>query len=99
MENPLIQAVLDENVAQVAALLEQGADPNVFEDADKIRPLHFVAQKDSQAALKIAELLIQVGANPLARTEPDGQTSIEIAELMSNPEMVSVLLGSTIEVH
>lgn len=92
MECSLIQAVLDENVEVVIALLAQGADPNTFEDADKIRPLHFVAQKKSEKALEIARLLVKAGADPSAQTHPDGQTPIDVAFLMSTPEMVVILL-------
>jgi ankyrin repeat protein len=92
MECPLIQAVLDENVEVVIQLLAQGADPNAFEDADKIRPLHFAAQKKSAKSLEIARLLVQAGADPSAQTYPDGQTPIDVAFLMSTPEMVVVLL-------
>jgi len=99
MESSLIQAVLDEDVSAVTELLQQGADPNVFEDGDKIRPLHFVAQKDSSAALEIAQLLIHAGADPLAQTEPDGQTPIEVAELMSSSEMVAILNGRSRETY
>ena len=94
MEGLLIQAVLDEDIEMVLKLLAQGADPNAFEDADKIRPLHFVAQKRSAKALEIARILIQAGADPLAQTQPDGQTPIEVATLMSVPEMVAILLNA-----
>jgi len=93
MENLLIQAILDEDVIAVTELLRQGANPNIFEDTDKIRPLHFVAQKDSVEALEIARLLMHAGADPLAQTEPDGQTPLEVAELMSSADMVAILSG------
>lgn len=92
-ENPLIQAVITDNVEMVQRLLQSGMDPNVSEDADKITPLHFVAQRDSPAALIIARLLMRAGADPLALTEPDGQTPLEVARLMSNEKMVAILSG------
>ncbi len=99
IENTLIQAVLNEDVEAVALLLQQGISPNVCEDTDKITPLHFVAQKDSEAALKIAQLLMDAGADPSAQTDPDGQTPIEVAKLMSNVGMLAVLSGAGREVH
>lgn len=91
MIQALIQAVINENVKTVKQLLQQGADPNGYEDADKIRPLHFVAQKKSDQALQIARLLIRAGADTLAETEPDKQTPLEIAKLMSCDAMVIIL--------
>lgn len=94
MIQTLIQAVISENVEKVEQLLKEGVDPNAFEDADKIRPLHFVAQKNSKQALQIARLLMLAGANPLLQNEPDKQTPLDIAKLMSSPKMVAVLLGT-----
>ncbi len=89
--NQLIQAIVKENVEAVQTLLQEGADPNLSEDMDRVTPLHFVAQKTSTPALLIADALIVAGADPLAKTKPDGQTPIEIARLTSNVAMVSVL--------
>ncbi len=91
MKNPLIQAVIDENIQEVKRLLQLGADPNGVEDNDRITPLHFVAQKSSAVAVEIAGILIKAGANPLAFNQPDGQTPLEIAQLMSSPEMRQIL--------
>lgn len=91
MAQALIQAVISEDVKAVEQLLQQGVDPNAFEDADKIRPLHFVAQKNSPQALQIARLLIRAGADPFAQNEPDKQTPVEIAKLMCCDAMVAIL--------
>lgn len=97
MTQTLIEAVVNENVEVVKHLLQQGADPNVVEDGDKITPLHFVAQRKSEQALQIAQLLIRAGANPLAQNEPDQQTPLQIAQLMSSEVMVAILSGASKE--
>jgi ankyrin repeat protein len=91
----LIQAIIDEDVESVTELLKKGANPNGFEDKDRITPLHFVAQKNSDASLQMARALLSAGANPLARNEPDAQTPIDVARLMSSPEMVDMLISAT----
>lgn len=91
MENLFIQAVINEDVEAVQQLLQEGANPNMVEDADRVTPLHFVAQKNTPAALAMARLLLDAGADPMAKTEPDGQTPLETAKAMSGEEMVSLL--------
>src|SRR5438105_4669248 len=91
MSQSLIGAILDEDVQAVEALLKAGADPNASEDADRITPLHFVAQNTSIKGLQIAQLLLQFGANHKAKSSPDGYTPLDIAQLMSNHQMVSLL--------
>lgn len=87
----LIQAVIQEDVQAVMQLLAEGADPNTIEDADKITPLHFVAQKSSQEALQIAQLLLCAGADPLAKNVPDGQTPLDIAKMFNFTPMLAIL--------
>ena len=91
MPNRLIQAVIDEDVEEVKRLLLFGADPNGVEDDDKITPLHFLAQKKTVPAIKIAKILIAAGANPLAPNQPDGQTPLEIAQHFCSLEMIQIL--------
>lgn len=87
----LIQAVINENVGAVKQLLKEGADPNATEDADKITPLHFIAQKNSQAALEIAQLLLRAGADPFAKNVPNDQTPLDIAKMFGFAPMLSIL--------
>lgn len=89
----LIEAVMAEDVEEVIDLLAQGVDPNAYEDRDKIRPLHFVAQQKSAKALEIARILLGAGADPCAQTA-DRQTPMEIAELTNCAEMVLILLNA-----
>jgi ankyrin repeat protein len=91
----LIQAISDEDVEAVKSLLQKGADPNAFEDEAKIRPLHFIAQKSSMPALRITELLLHAGADPLLKSD-DGETPIEIAKRVANPAIVTALLGASV---
>ena len=93
MQSTLIQAVNDEDVKAVKQLLEQGANPNIYDDQDKVTPLHFIAQRKSPAALEIAALLIRAGADPLSPNEPDGQTPLEIAQLTASKPMIAILLN------
>ncbi len=88
MDLELLEAVIDENLSRVEELLSQGANPNIYLDEDKVRPLHFAAQYNAMA---IAELLIFAGADVHAKTDPDGYTPIDIARLHGHDEMVELL--------
>lgn len=84
----LIEAVTDNNIDAVKELLNQGIDANMSIDAAKLRPLHFAAQKNNVA---IGELLILAGADVQAKTEPDGETPLNIAKLHNHQNFVDLL--------
>ena len=67
MRNALIIAIVNEDVQSLKTLLNNGADPNVVEDSDKITALHFVAQSSADYVLEMARLLLQAGADPHAQ--------------------------------
>lgn len=77
LTNPLIKAVIKNDVAKITQLLAEGADPNGYEDGDKITPLFFAVQERAYEAFC---LLIEAGANIFARTV-DGETLEDIARL------------------
>lgn len=83
----LIDAVIENDVAAVKALLEQGADPNVKLDAAGLTPLHFSAQNN---AVDIAKLLWVAGANPNSPTD-EGETPLDIAIQHRHQDMVQLL--------
>src|SRR3990167_928675 len=83
----LLDAVIDNQSHTVRRLLEQGADPNFFEDEAKIRPLHFAALYN---APDVVPLLIMAGADLYATTECE-DTPLTIAERHNHPEVAPIL--------
>lgn len=83
----LLDAVIGDHAHIVKSLLEQGADPNYFEDESQIRPLHFAALYNSP---EVVPLLIMAGADIFATTEYD-DTPMMIAERHEHPEVIEVL--------
>jgi len=90
----LIEAVIKGDTAAVKKLLIAGVNPDMYLDDAKLRPLHFAAQNNR---VEIAHLLLEAGASPLARTDPDGQTPLEIAQLHKHQRMISLLSAYIIE--
>lgn len=86
--NNLIDAVVDNNIEKVEELLSQGADPNIYIDSAKVRPLHFAAQAGN---IEIGRLLITAGADIHATTEPEDELPIDIARLHDNQGFVQLL--------
>lgn len=83
----LLDAVIGNHEQTVKNLLEQGADPNFFEDEAQIRPLHFAALYNSPSVIP---LLIVAGADLLATTEYN-DTPLMIAERHDHPDVVIAL--------
>lgn len=83
----LLDAVIGNHFHTVKRLLEQGADPNYFEDDAQIRPLHFAALYNSP---DVIPLLIMAGADIQATTEYN-DTPLMIAERHEHPDVVQVL--------
>ncbi len=88
MSIELIEAILNNSATDVKRLLENGADPNFCLDKAKITPLHFAAQNN---VLRIVPLLIEAGANLNAKTFPEGETPLKIAQVHGHIEMVNLL--------
>ena|SRR3990167_359282 len=87
LNKALLDAVIGNQAHTVKRLLEQGADPNFFEDESLIRPLHFAALYDSP---DVVPLLVMAGADVHATTEYD-DTPLMIAERHSHPNVARVL--------
>lgn len=85
----LIEAVVANDAKLVQQLLLGGVDPNSYEDAAKVCPLHFAAQYNS---LESALLLVRAGADIKAKTA-DGLTPLEIAEINLYGDRMLVLLS------
>ena len=85
----LIDAIMENDLHRTKQLLQQGANPNGFLDAAKVRPLHYAAQNGS---IKIAKLLVLAGAKMHVHTEPDRETPLDIALLHSHTDLVELLL-------
>lgn len=87
----LIDAVMESNVDKVKEFLEEGSDPNFYEDMVRVRPIHFAAQRQGTDALEVMKLLIAAGADPKAETD-DGVTAIDLAISLKNDAMIKFLL-------
>ncbi|ACJ19682.1 CBU_0201 family Dot/Icm type IV secretion system effector [Coxiella burnetii] len=83
----LLDAVIGNHFHTVKRLLENGADPNYFEDEAQIRPLHFSALYNSP---DVVPLLIMAGADLNATTEYD-DTPLMIAKRHEHQEVLEVL--------
>ena len=84
----LIDAVMGGNFRRVSELLRVGVDPNAVLDAANVTPLHFAAQNTD---INIIKELLKHGANPVAKTVPDGETPLDIACLFNNFEVIRLL--------
>jgi ankyrin repeat protein len=75
----------------VESLLERGADPNVRDEGDNAMPLHFAAERDDLAVIR---LLIEHGADPIGAGDFHQLDVIGWATCFGkgNPEVVSYLL-------
>ena len=86
---PLIQAVRDNNIQSVRALLKRRADVNAPQ-GDGATALHWAAHVDS---VPIAELLIRAGARVSAAND-NGFTPLHLACTNRSPQMVERLLAA-----
>ena len=89
---PLHIAAFARNADAAAALLADGADPNVFATASfaRVTPLGTCA---FAGAIDVARVLMRNGANP-ALTEVEGGTPLEVARENGNGEMVALFFVS-----
>lgn len=88
----LIEAIMNNDVIKVVRMLENGIDPNEYQDNMSLTPLHFAVQSN---AIDVVILLITAGADIDLETE-DELTALDIARNNNNEEMVS-LLGKIIK--
>lgn len=88
----LIDAIIRHDANKVQELLNQGLDPNLCLDDDKVTPLHYAAQNN---AVAIALLLLRAGADLNAQTDPDHMTPLEVARLHKHQDMIDFLLTYT----
>ncbi len=84
----LVEAVLNNDLTEVTNLLSKGFDPNEAEDEANVTPLHFAVQNNR---LEIAHILLNAGANPLAQEGDGGDTPFDVAILMKDEKMISLL--------
>ena len=88
--NALVDAIMNKDVDQANAALEQGVNPNDTLDEANVTPLHFAAQN---GAMQIIPLLIHAGADVMAETEPDGYTAAEIAFIHGHEKCAQLLIA------
>ncbi len=93
-ESPLAQEAIPGNVAQVSALLAQGAEVNA-KDTNGDTPLHDAAYYSSKA---VAEALIAHGANVNAENAK-GETPLHNAALHGNQAVTEALLAHGADVN
>ena len=87
LNNELLDAVIGNHLQTVKGLLEQGANPNFFEDEAQLRPLHFAALYDSP---DVIPLLIMAGGDMHATTEYN-DTPLMIAKRHDHPNVIKTL--------
>lgn len=86
----LIDAVIENDVEAVNAILNRGFNPNQSLDTARVTPLHFAAQN---GALEVIPLLVEAGADICACTQPEGQTPLDVALLHRHEAVVQILLA------
>lgn len=84
----LFEAVADNNVIKVMHLLQNGIDPNIFDQDKQYSALHYAVQSD---ALDVVLLLITAGADLEIKTE-ENMTVFDIARQHKNKEMMNLLI-------
>ncbi|MBV9958570.1 MAG: ankyrin repeat domain-containing protein [Acidobacteria bacterium] len=96
-EEPLLAAVLREDVAEVKGLLAAGADVNVLDKDYNMTPL---AQAVSQGHRELVKLLLSAGADVNARNR-EGLTPLMEASTQADVEVLRYLLdaGAKIELR
>jgi len=89
-DRALLEAAKRGDVEVVKSLLNEGADPNAAQ-GDGLSALHMAAQDGN---LKLAEILIDAGANIEAKTRIGSYTPLHIASGGARTSVVGVLLGA-----
>jgi ankyrin repeat protein len=94
LDDALIQAARNGNLAEVKALLAQGADVNAKAN-NGVTPLWMAAHNDR---LVVVKFLIAKGADVNAQT-PDGQTALNTAAFWGHLRVVKTLLAKGAKVR
>src|ERR1700685_1033345 len=84
----LIQAILNNDLYKLAALLLEGRNPNETEDQAGLTPLHYAA---SEGLLEAALLLLTAGAQSFPEDDC-GVTPLEIARNHNHAPLVQLLI-------
>jgi ankyrin repeat protein len=92
-ERQLHRAVLDNDIARVAHLLDGGAEPNRLVSGNSTA-LHHAAWAGKQP---IVELLLSHGADPNVRSTHSGETALHSAVRGNHPTIVARLLEAGAE--
>ncbi len=87
---PLMKAAGKGNVAEVKALLDNGASPFEIDPITGTSPLHFAAQGGN---VEVAKLLVEAGALINLYAESNRFTPLMVATWYRNPEMIRYLLS------
>lgn len=84
----LIEAIIQNDVARVKELLEQGVDPNKADDWANVTPLHYAALLNQ---VELVGLLIAAGAKIDNRDALDEETPLDVARAHDNVEVIKLL--------
>ncbi len=88
LDGRLLDAVIANNIQLVEELLDQGANPNCFEDKCEVRPLHFACVYNAH---EVIFPLIKSGAKIDALTA-DGYTPMDIAKQLKHEDIAELLM-------
>lgn len=94
-QTPLLLAIPQAHLPVVELLLARGANPN-HGDRHGEMPLHKIVWHRSQAAQRMAEMLISAGANLESRSPENERTPLMLA---ATPEMARLLLDAGANVN
>ena len=91
----LIAAVMDNQATVVNWLIIKGANPNGYQDNDKVSPLHHAVVC---GALACAKILLQHKADPLL-PDVEGLTAIQLAQVLEKSEFCDLFHEKLGPVH
>jgi tetratricopeptide (TPR) repeat protein len=91
----LIQAVENNDIAQVRSLLSQGIKPSSFSGSMRMTPLHTAADQGNE---EIVTMLLQAGAEVSSRTS-GGWTPLHCAVDQNHAKIVHILLKNGADIH
>ncbi|MEM9896776.1 MAG: ankyrin repeat domain-containing protein [Bacteroidota bacterium] len=83
----LVQAAIDNDLAQVAYHLQEGLDPNYLHPEIMTNPL---IEATRQGHVEVIEMLLENGADPKV-TSQLGESAVTLARASSNSEVLRLL--------
>ena len=92
----LIDAVIHDDYMLAKQLLEDGANPNLFEDGAEVTPLLFAVQRKKTA---IIVLLLKHGADPFFQEKMLGESAYDFAVSTGLSEIAKLLSKNTVLIH